>query len=164
MMFRLLKRGYSKRDYCTGTDKAMFTLHSQLAADTILVGDLPLSTVLLSKDANYPWCILVPRRVDIREIHHLEVLDQQQLLLESCALAAAMEALFEPVKMNIAALGNQVPQLHIHHIARFADDAAWPRPVWDQVPSIAYSEPLLVKRIEGLRKHLLEADLRVEAV
>ena len=124
----------------------MFELDPQLQADTVVLGNFPLSQVLLSRDANYPWCILVPRREDMREIHHLNAEDRQQLMRESCHLAEVMAALFSPVKMNIAALGNQVAQLHIHHVARFDDDAAWPRPIWGVVPALAYVDSELAER------------------
>jgi len=116
----------------------MFQLHPQLAADCLTLGSLPLCRLLLLKDANYPWCVLVPERADIREIHQLTEPDQQQLMRESVLLARAMEQVFTPHKMNVAALGNLVPQLHIHHIARYPDDPAWPAPVWGRVPALAY--------------------------
>jgi diadenosine tetraphosphate (Ap4A) HIT family hydrolase len=106
-----------------------FQLHPRLKANCAVVGDLPLCRLLLMDDANYPWCILVPRRNDIREIYELSEADQQQLLRESSTLARVMMELFTAEKMNIAALGNVVPQLHVHHIARYARDAAWPKPV-----------------------------------
>jgi diadenosine tetraphosphate (Ap4A) HIT family hydrolase len=118
----------------------MFQLHPQLAADCQLLGRFPLCLLLLLRDANYPWCVLVPARDDIREIHHLHVEDQQQLLRESVLLARTMEAVFAPHKMNVAALGNLVPQLHLHHVARYTDDPAWPAPVWGRVPAKPYGE------------------------
>lgn len=135
----------------------MFTLDSRLESDTIKIGSFPLSLVLLSKDANYPWCILVPQREGVREIHHLSSVDQQQLMKESCLLAEQMERLFQPTKMNVAALGNMVPQLHVHHVARFAEDKAWPGPIWGCVPAQVYDEVLLNKRIEQLKDALLES-------
>lgn len=137
----------------------MFQLHSQLAEDTYVLGDFPLSIVLLAKDANYPWCILVPKKTEIREIHQLDKADRQQLLVESYGLAEAMEKLFQPKKMNIAALGNMVPQLHIHHIARFDSDAAWPAPVWGKVPAIVYENRALEERVEILRRSLANLDV-----
>lgn len=130
----------------------MFTLHSQLQADTILITQWPLSTVLLAKDANYPWCILVPKRDGVREIHHLNKADRQQLLNESCLLSEIMEGIFKPVKMNIAALGNMVPQLHVHHIARFENDLAWPKPIWGAVDAGVYQTLVLEERLAALRE------------
>jgi len=94
---------------------------------------------LLLNDANYPWFILVPQRQDIREIHRLSAQDQQQLMRESSALAACIEQEFKADKINIAALGNMVPQLHIHHIVRYTADPVWPAPVWGKVEGIPYS-------------------------
>ena len=131
--------------------EAGWSLHPRLAADTVAIGDLPLSRLLLSNDANYPWTILVPRRADIREIHELDDADQLQLLRESGQLARALVAVFAPTKLNIAALGNMVPQLHVHHIARHADDAAWPSPVWGKVPAIDYDAATRDRRIAALR-------------
>merc|ERR1712202_78260 len=102
--------------------KQQFELDPQSAADTVVLGKFPLSLLLLSKDANFPWCILVPRRKGIREVHHLSEEDRVQLTRESCHLAEVMADLFVPDKMNVAALGNMVPQLHVHHIARFKTD------------------------------------------
>ncbi len=137
----------------------MFTLHPQLFKDTVLVGYLPLSVVLLTKDANYPWCILVPRRDDVREVHQLNVDDRTQLLKESCELSEVMEQLFSPIKMNVAALGNVVPQLHLHHVARFEDDPAWPKPIWGVVDAVDYQEDILQQRIESLQRCLSSAGL-----
>lgn len=134
--------------------EAGWTLHPRLEADTITIGDLDLSRLLLSNDANYPWTILVPRRADIREIHELSEADQQQLLRESMLLSKALMALFTPTKLNIAALGNMVPQLHVHHIARYETDPAWPAPVWGRVPAIDYGTAARDARIAKLRAAL----------
>lgn len=107
-----------------------FELHPQLAKDTTVIGHFPLCVALLSKDSAVPWVILVPKRENLKELHHLPMKEQQQFLLESQAVAQALEATFQPDKLNLGALGNMVPQLHIHHIARFKDDIAWPGPVW----------------------------------
>ena len=116
----------------------MFELHPRLQADTQILGDLPLCRVLLAKDSQYPWLILVPRVADLREIHHLAPAQQQQLMQESCAVATLMEETLGPDKINVAALGNLVPQLHLHHVARFSTDAAWPGPIWGAHPAIPY--------------------------
>lgn len=128
-----------------------FELHTRLKANCAVIGDLPLCRLLLMDDANYPWCILVPRRNGIREIYELSEPDQQQLLRESSTLARVMMEVFAAEKMNIAALGNVVPQLHVHHIARYARDAAWPKPVWDVVPKVAYTQEALEERITRLK-------------
>ncbi|WP_293390817.1 HIT domain-containing protein [Nevskia sp.] len=133
---------------------ATWSLHPRLAADTVPVGDFVLSRLLLSNDAHYPWLILVPRRADIREIHELSEADQQQLLRESMLLSRALMTAFSPTKLNIAALGNMVPQLHVHHIARYDNDAAWPAPVWGRVPAIDYEAAVRSERIRTLRELL----------
>ncbi len=107
-----------------------FELHPQLAKDTTIIGHFPLCVALLHKDNAVPWVILVPKRANLKELHHLPMQEQQQFLHESQAVSQALEATFQPKKLNLGALGNMVPQLHIHHIARFEDDIAWPGPVW----------------------------------
>jgi len=139
----------------------MFKLHPQLQQDCEQLGRFELCHVLLMRDANYPWCILVPARTDITEIYQLEFADQQQLLRESSYLARTMMTLFNADKMNIAALGNVVPQLHIHHIARHRDDAAWPAPVWGKVAAGVYTPESLAQTVAQLREALKDF-LRVE--
>ncbi|MEF1254067.1 MULTISPECIES: HIT family protein [unclassified Vibrio] len=107
-----------------------FELHPQLAKDTTVIGHFPLCVALLHRDNAVPWVILVPKRAHLKELHHLPMQEQQQFLLESQAVSQALEATFQPDKLNLGALGNIVPQLHIHHIARFKEDVAWPGPLW----------------------------------
>ena len=132
----------------------MFQLHERLMTDTLLVGEFPLCLLLLSRDANYPWTILVPKRADIKEIYQLNSADRYQLLHESCVLAEAMQGLFSPDKLNIATIGNMVPQLHMHHVARTKTDAAWPGPVWGAVTAIDYSEETLASIQVSLQTRL----------
>lgn len=132
----------------------MFELHSRLAADCAVVGRFPLSLLLISKDANYPWYILVPQREDISEIYQLSLDDRTRLLNESCILAESIADLHAPDKLNIATIGNMVPQLHMHHVARFKSDAAWPGPVWGKVPALAYKPDELQHRILRMREVL----------
>ncbi|MEA2093832.1 MAG: HIT domain-containing protein [Pseudomonadota bacterium] len=117
----------------------MAELHPQLQADCLLIGRFPLCRLLLMQDANYPWFILVPDREDVSEIYQLSADDQVQLTRESARLAALLAERFQADKINIAALGNMVPQLHIHHVVRYHDDPAWPAPVWGQVPPRPYT-------------------------
>ena len=133
---------------------ASFTLHPQLAQDTVAVGDLALSRVLLANDANYPWLILVPRRPALVELIDLADNEQVQLLGEIAAAARALKAITECEKLNIAALGNQVAQLHVHVIARRHSDAAWPKPVWGAAPPRAYDEPVVRGLLAALRQRL----------
>ena len=133
---------------------ASFTLHPQLAQDTVPVGDLALSRVLLAKDANYPWLILVPRRPDLVELIDLEESERVQLMAEIAAVARALKSITECDKLNIAALGNQVAQLHVHVIARRHSDAAWPKPVWGVAAPATYNETALRGLLAVLRRHL----------
>jgi len=133
---------------------AGFTLNPQLAADTMPVGDLTLSRVLLANDANYPWLILVPRRPGLVELIDLEENAQIQLLGEIDAAARALKAIAECDKLNIAALGNQVSQLHVHVIARRHSDKAWPKPVWGVAPATAYNPTVRDGLIGALRRAL----------
>jgi diadenosine tetraphosphate (Ap4A) HIT family hydrolase len=107
-----------------------FILDPHLEADTMVLGRFALSRVLLMNDARYPWLILVPQKHDLAEIIDLSELDQTQLMREIAATSQALKALFSPDKLNVGALGNRVRQLHVHVLARFVSDAAWPGPVW----------------------------------
>lgn len=115
-------------------------LHSQLKRDCFIVGRFPLSLLLLMNDSSYPWFILVPQRQGITEVHQLSELDQQQLMRESSILSACIEREFHADKINIAALGNMVPQLHIHHIVRYVSDPVWPAPIWGEKPAAPYAD------------------------
>ena len=133
-----------------------FELDPRLAADTFLVGETPLSQVLLMNDARYPWLILVPRRSDVTEPFELSEADQAQLWQESMRLGEALKAHFAADKINIAALGNQVAQLHVHHIARFHTDDSWPGPVWGVGSAVPYSDAARDALIGELRSLLRE--------
>jgi diadenosine tetraphosphate (Ap4A) HIT family hydrolase len=129
-------------------------LHPQLEADCLVLGRLELCHVLLMRDANYPWCILVPDREDITEIHHLNEADQLQLMRESVRLSHALESVFSPDKLNIASLGNVVPQCHVHHVVRYHSDVAWPGPVWGRVPAREYSAEALAEVTAAIKQAL----------
>ncbi|RAU49365.1 MULTISPECIES: HIT domain-containing protein [unclassified Pseudomonas] len=118
----------------------MFVLDQRLLQDTLPVGDFPLSRLLLSNDAQYPWFILVPRRAGISEVFELSEADQLQLWKETTLLSKTVQSLFNADKINVAALGNVVSQLHMHVIARQKEDAAWPAPVWGKYPSVPYTQ------------------------
>ncbi len=149
---RYLRRGIgSKVQGMNATAPADFELHPQLAADTVEVVRWACCRVLLMNDAAYPWLVLVPQRPALRELHQMVAGDLAQVTAEIVRASEAMERLFQPVKMNVAALGNQVPQLHIHVIARFEDDPAWPKPVWGVMPALPYDARDLGARVEALR-------------
>jgi len=134
----------------------MFQLHAQLAKDCFQLGAFPLCRLLLMNDSNYPWFILVPQREEVREIYELSESDQRQLLRESSHLARILAEVFVADKMNVAALGNMVPQLHLHHIVRYQTDAAWPAPVWGKAPAQPYTDAGVAMLLERLRGALAE--------
>jgi diadenosine tetraphosphate (Ap4A) HIT family hydrolase len=138
----------------------VWSLHPQLAQDTVPVGDLPLSRVLLANDANYPWLILVPRRAGLVEIIDLADSHRLELMDEIADVARALKSITECEKLNIAALGNQVAQLHVHVIARRHSDAAWPKPVWGAAPAAAYVPTIRDSLIGALRRVLHVAPVR----
>lgn len=135
----------------------MFILDTRLQEDTWLIGDFPMCRLLLSNDSNYPWFILVPRREGISELFQLDDADQPLMWAETTALAGVLKELFTADKMNVATLGNVVSQLHMHVIARYASDAAWPGPVWGKHPAKPYSEAD-VQVIRDKLKAVLDAD------
>lgn len=135
-----------------------FSLHPQLAADCFPVGRFPLCLLLLLNDSRYPWLILVPRRPSLSELYQLTEDDRIQLWRESAELSRAMVTAFHADKLNVAAIGNLVPQLHLHHIARYRDDSAWPRPVWGALPALPYAPGAERQPIDTLRG-LLGGDL-----
>jgi diadenosine tetraphosphate (Ap4A) HIT family hydrolase len=113
---------------------ADFELDSRLDADSLFITDWPLCRVIRMNDQAYPWLILVPRRAGMREIIDLAPADQQTLLGEIGRASRTLKKALTPEKLNVAALGNAVPQLHVHVIARFTTDPAWPRPIWGVQP------------------------------
>ena len=128
-----------------------WSLHPQLDRDCVSLGDFALSRVLVNNDANYPWLILVPRRPDLVEVIDLSEGEQTQLMIEVTQAARALREVTACHKLNVAALGNAVPQLHVHIIARFRHDPAWPNPVWNVAPRRAYAREELVRIITPLR-------------
>ncbi|MGH8086252.1 MAG: HIT domain-containing protein [Lysobacter sp.] len=130
-------------------------LHPQLADDTHPVAQLPLCELRLMDDANHPWLILVPRVEDAVEWTDLDEASQLQLNAEINQACRALQV-FRPHKLNVAALGNLVPQLHVHVIARFEDDIAWPRPVWGTATAKPYPPESLIERIKRLQAALAD--------
>jgi diadenosine tetraphosphate (Ap4A) HIT family hydrolase len=131
-----------------------FELDPRLVADTHRNGDLPLSRVLLFDDTRFPWLVLVPRRAGMRDLIDLPRDDQHQLLDEINRCAHVLHALDRPHKLNVAALGNVVAQLHVHVIARHTGDAAWPRPVWNVGEPARFEPAALALRLARLRTAL----------
>jgi diadenosine tetraphosphate (Ap4A) HIT family hydrolase len=131
-----------------------FELHPRLAADCRVVGDLAVSRVLVMNDSRFPWCILVPRLSGLRELHDLPVAARLDLLAEIESVSRALTALHRVEKINVGALGNLVPQLHVHVVGRTADDAAWPGPVWGSGESVAYAARALEELAERLASAL----------
>jgi diadenosine tetraphosphate (Ap4A) HIT family hydrolase len=130
---------------------AAWTLHPQLDNDCAMLGDLPLSRVLLFRDANYPWLILVPRVADAREVFDLADAVRTRLMREIADSAQALKRITGCDKINVAAIGNMVPQLHVHIVARRKDDPAWPGPVWGHAPARPYADDALAALLRDLR-------------
>jgi len=133
-----------------------FILHERLAADALEIGAWQLSQVLLMKARQWPWLILVPRRADVGEIHDLDRPDRGLLMEEIARAGRALQRLYRPDKINVGALGNIVPQLHVHVIARFTADPAWPRPVWGAVAPEPYDADGQSRRMAELRAALFD--------
>jgi diadenosine tetraphosphate (Ap4A) HIT family hydrolase len=123
-----------------------FELHPQLQKDCFVLGRLALCRLLLMNDANYPWFILVPQKPGLRELHELNEVDQRLLLREVNAVSRMLVNNYSPDKINVAALGNVVPQLHVHVIGRSHKDPAWPAPVWGRVPARPYTP----EKVDGM--------------
>jgi diadenosine tetraphosphate (Ap4A) HIT family hydrolase len=132
---------------------ASWTLHPQLANDTGLIGDLTLSQVRLMRDANYPWLLLVPRRTGASEIIDLDRGEQVQLMTEIADASTVLKSITQCDKLNVAAIGNVVPQLHVHIVARRHDDPVWPRPVWGATPR-PYQPAALAALVDAIRREL----------
>ncbi len=131
-----------------------FAIDPGLEASSVPVADLALSTLRLSNDARFPWLILVPKRPDMAEIVDLADMDRAILFDEIVLVSRVLRAATDCHKLNVAALGNQVRQLHVHIIARFKQDAAWPRPVWGVGQAVAYEAPARDRLIKRLRDDL----------
>ncbi len=127
-----------------------FSLHPQLANDCFELAEFPLCKLLLCNDSAYPWFILVPKVDAITDIYQLDWQQQQQLLNESSLLSELLMQVFSGDKMNVAALGNVVGQLHVHHVVRYKKDASWPKPIWGQQALIPYTNEQLVSLKEQL--------------
>ena len=136
------------------TPSSAWTLDAQLARDTVPVGDLPLARVLAMNDATYPWLILVPRVPGAVELIDLGDEQQAQLMDEIAMLSRVLKDVTRCDKLNVAAIGNVVAQLHVHVVARRRDDPAWPRPVWGHAPARPYGTPELERFIDSIRREV----------
>ncbi len=132
-----------------------YELHPQLAADTHPVASFALSDLRLMDDSNYPWLVLVPRVAGASELFDLAPMQRRELGDEIDQASRLLRDAFVPFKLNVAALGNLVPQLHVHVIARYTDDIAWPRPVWGNATARPYAPEELIERVSALRAALL---------
>lgn len=133
---------------------AMFQLHKRLAAESCLVGDWILSRLLLADDARFPWLILVPRRAGISEIQELDSSDRAILIEEITRASIGLRKMTKAATINVGALGNVVPQLHVHIVARQSQDAAWPGPVWGHGAPLRYEPSVRDNFVEDLRREI----------
>ena len=131
------------------------TLHPTIEADSVFLRDLPLCQLRLQNQSTLPWLVLVPRRTNTTEIHQLSESDRRQLMEEITLASRALERAFSPDKINVGALGNIVPQLHVHVIGRFKTDPAWPQPVWGQLEARPYTPDALAERLHILGNEAL---------
>jgi diadenosine tetraphosphate (Ap4A) HIT family hydrolase len=131
-----------------------FQLHPQLKKDCVSLGRLNLCQLLIMNDSQFPWFILVPEIYGITEIYQLSKQQQNALIEESSVLAELLNKHFKADKINIAAIGNLVPQLHVHHVVRYHSDKAWPAPVWGKFSTIPYTEQELLETVRLIRNHL----------
>ncbi|CAA9892916.1 Diadenosine tetraphosphate (Ap4A) HIT family hydrolase [Candidatus Methylobacter favarea] len=131
-----------------------FTLHPRLQQDCIVIGRLQLCQLLMMNDSRYPWFVLVPEKAQLVEIYQLNKAERKLLIEESSYLAEHLAALYKADKINIAAIGNLVPQLHIHHIVRYQTDKAWPAPVWGKFDAVPYTEQEITDNITLLKNRL----------
>ena len=139
-----------------------FELHPDLQRDGILMGQFPLCLVLLINDQNYPWFVLVPQRAGIRDAIDLSVDDHALLWTESREFSWGIKRAWGGDKLNVAALGNVTPQLHIHHVIRFRTDAAWPAPIWGRQPLNPY-DPIGVQKMQSKLETALIPGLKFSA-
>lgn len=134
----------------------LFDLHPRLAADSIALAELPLCSVRLMNDARFPWLILIPRRPGASEITDLDPWDRQALTEEIARASQALRQVVRADRINVAALGNLVPQLHVHVVARTEEDRAWPGPVWGSGAAQPYAREAAVDMAQKLLLGLAE--------
>jgi len=133
---------------------AAFILDLRLAVDSAPISTLPLCDVRLMNDARFPWLIMVPQRLGMADLIDLDPADRAVLIEEIALVSRALKAVTECHKLNVATLGNAVRQLHVHVIARFADDVAWPQPVWSVGHTVSYRPEQRNRMVEAIRAAL----------
>ncbi len=131
-----------------------FQLHPRLKEDCIAVGRFDLCQLLMMNDSQYPWFILVPEKAGLTEIYQLGKAERHLLTEESCYLAENLAVLYKADKMNIAAIGNLVPQLHIHHVVRYQTDKAWPAPIWGKFTAVPYTQRQMIYTLAEVKQQL----------
>ncbi|MDD2659227.1 MAG: HIT domain-containing protein [Methylococcales bacterium] len=131
-----------------------FQLHPRLKQDCITIGRFDLCQLLMMNDSQYPWFILVPEKANITETYQLNKQERHALIEESCYLSETLATLYKADKMNIAAIGNLVPQLHIHHIVRYQSDKAWPAPIWGKFAAVPYTRQQITDNIDRVKERL----------
>ena len=132
----------------------LFQLHPRLKQDCIAIGRFDLCQLLMMNDSQYPWFILVPEKADIKEIYQLSKQERHALTEESSYLAENLATLYKADKMNIAAIGNLVPQLHIHHVVRYQADKSWPAPIWGKFAAVPYTQQQITDNIDQVKEQL----------
>jgi diadenosine tetraphosphate (Ap4A) HIT family hydrolase len=132
----------------------IFQLHPRLKQDCITIGRFELCQLLMMNDSQYPWFILVPEKAGIKEIYQLSKSERRTLTEESSYLAENLAILYKADKMNIASIGNLVPQLHIHHVVRYQVDKAWPAPIWGKFAAVPYTPQQIKDNIDRVKKQL----------
>ena len=139
-----------------------FALHPRLKEGCITIGRFDLCQLLMMNDSQNPWFILVPEKADIKEIYQLSKPELHTLAEESSYLAENMASLYHADKMNVAAIGNLVPQLHIHHIVRYQTDKAWPAPIWGKFATIPYTQQQITYNIAQVKLQLKKLGVRMK--
>jgi len=134
---------------------SQFTLDPQLDTDSLPLLELDLCTLRVMNDATYPWILMVPKQAGLAELIDLSIEDQHRLTDEIRIVSTALQSLTHCDKLNVAALGNMVRQLHIHVIARFEGDAAWPGPIWGKRPTVPYEEETATALIAAMKTAIM---------
>ncbi|MGB0495100.1 MAG: HIT domain-containing protein [Kangiellaceae bacterium] len=144
-------------------EEKVFELNPQLMTDSVVIGDFPLTRLLMMNDSQFPWFVLVPKRVNIKEVYQLPKHEQAILWEESSKLSELLMRHFKGDKLNVAAIGNIVSQFHLHHVVRYENDSCWPKPIWGQKPMKAFIQKEIDEIIAKLAPHLSGIGLTLKA-